>query len=199
MTVQELKNQIHNEFAGWEDELMRKVAPAFPLLCLFLTVAESQQRGLLAPRIATRAEHSSCLLSICEQIPLFPHHHCRFHPRRRQSREIHKVEMIRVRRLSPYHCTLGYSRIAKALRGRCTVAVIMIYKGPVYPTWITTKNILSWMQSGPDTFRESESTRRSTDRCSAARKIACWVSTLPDKTTRRVGARSQEHNVTMLE
>jgi len=70
MTVQELKNQIHNEFAAWEDELMRKVAPAFPLLCLFLTVAESQQRGLLAPRIATRAEHSSCLLSICEQIPL---------------------------------------------------------------------------------------------------------------------------------
>ena len=193
MTVQELKNQIHNEFAAWEDELMRKVAPVFPLLCLFLTVAESHQRGLLAQSIP------SCLLSIFEQIPLFPHHHCRFHPRRRPFREIHKVEMIRVRRLSPCHCTLGHSRIAKALRGRCTVAVIMIYKGPVYPTWITTKNILSWMQSGPDTFRESESTRRSTDRCSAARKIACWVSTLPDKTTRRVGARSQEHNVTMLE
>ena len=58
MTMQELKNQIYNEFAAWEDELMRKVAPVFPLLCLFLTVAESHLRVLLVPRIATRAEHS---------------------------------------------------------------------------------------------------------------------------------------------
>jgi hypothetical protein len=32
MTVQELKNQIREEFAAWEDELMRKV----PFVFLFL-------------------------------------------------------------------------------------------------------------------------------------------------------------------
>lgn len=43
MTVQELKNQIRNEFAIWEDELMRKVALFFPLFCLCLPGVEPHQ------------------------------------------------------------------------------------------------------------------------------------------------------------
>jgi hypothetical protein len=87
MTVQELKNQIHNEFAGWEDELMRKVAPVFPL--------SLPPRGGITPASSARPAHCysrrtfpRVLLSIFEQIPLFSHHLCHFHPRRRQWRDL---------------------------------------------------------------------------------------------------------------